>query len=64
MFILIAITLVLAALILRSPARIAPSVTPSVATNLLERANTIKGHNPSEANELRASALAFLSVVR
>ena len=60
MFILIAITLVLAALILRSPARIAPSV----ATNLLERANSIKGQNACEANELRASALAFLSVVR
>ena len=60
MFLLIAITVVLAALTLRSPARI----TPSVATNLLERANTINGQNPREANELRASALAFLSVVR
>ena len=37
---------------------------PSVATALLECANAIEGQNPREANELRASALAFLSVAR
>jgi hypothetical protein len=37
---------------------------PSVATSLFERANAIEGQNPREANELRVSALAFLSVVR
>jgi hypothetical protein len=63
MFLLITVTLVLAAFALLNPAN--PSLrNPSVATSLLERANAIKGQNPREANELRASALAFLSVMR
>jgi hypothetical protein len=37
---------------------------PSVASSLLERASAIAGQNPREANELRQSALAFLSVAR
>ena len=37
---------------------------PGVASSLLERASAIEGQNPREANELRQSALAFLSVVR
>ncbi len=60
MFLLITLTLTLALLTLSNPTRL----NPSVATSLFERANTITGQNPREANELRASALAFLSVVR
>ena len=37
---------------------------PSVATALFERANAIEGQNPREANELRVSGMAFLSVAR
>ncbi len=37
---------------------------PGVASSLLERASAIEGQNPREANELRQSALAFLSVAR
>jgi hypothetical protein len=37
---------------------------PGVASSLLERASAIAGQNPREANELRQSALAFLSVAR
>ena len=39
-------------------------INPSVASSLLERASAIEGQNPAEANELRQSALAFLSVAR
>lgn len=60
MFLLITLALTLALLTLNNPTRL----NPSVATSLFERANTINGQNPREANELRASALAFLSVVR
>ena len=62
MFLLITLTLALtlALLTLSNPTRL----NPNVATSLFERANTINGQNPREANELRASALAFLSVVR
>ncbi len=60
MFLLITITIVLAALAIRNPSL----RYPGVATSLFERANAINGQNPREANELRASALAFLSVVR
>jgi hypothetical protein len=63
MFLLIALALVLAALALQNLA-IPSLINPSVATSLFERANAIKGQNPSEANELRAFALAFLSVIR
>lgn len=56
-------TLVLAALALLNLAN--PSIHyPNVATSLFERANAIEGQNPREANELRASAMAFLSVAR
>lgn len=60
MFLLITLALTLALLTLNNPTRL----NPNVATSLFERANTINGQNPREANELRASALAFLSVVR
>ena len=60
MFLLITLALTLALLALSNPTRL----NPSVATSLFERANTINGQNPREANELRASALAFLSVAR
>lgn len=60
MFLLITLALTLALLALSNPTRL----NPSVATSLFERANNINGQNPREANELRASALAFLSVVR
>lgn len=38
--------------------------TDSVARNLLERAEARAGQNPRQAQELRRSALAYLSVVR
>jgi hypothetical protein len=60
MFLLISTAAVLAVLALRN----APLRYPSVATALFERANAIEGQNPREANELRVSAIAFLSVVR
>lgn len=60
MFLLITLALTLALLTLSNPTRL----NPNVATSLFERANTINGQNPREANELRASALAFLRVVR
>lgn len=66
MFLLVTIVISLAALAWLNLAK--PSLVslrnPSVATSLFERANAIKGQNPNEANELRASAMAFLSVVR
>jgi hypothetical protein len=63
MFLLISTVVVLivsAALVARNT----PIRYPSVATSLFERANAIEGQNPREANELRVSALAFLSVAR
>jgi hypothetical protein len=63
MFLLITITLIVAALVLLNLVN-ASCLNPSVATSLLERANAIEGQNPREANELRVSALAFLSVAR
>jgi hypothetical protein len=63
MFLFISIALVLAALVLLNLANSSIRY-PSVATSLFERANAIEGQNPREANELRASALAFMSVVR
>lgn len=46
-----------------SPAA-APQAAPSVAQNLMERAELEAGRNPIEAAELRDAARAFLSVVR
>ena len=60
MFLLISTAIVFIALGLRS----SPIRYPSVATSLFERANAIEGQNPREANELRVSAMAFLSVAR
>lgn len=60
MFLLISTAVVLVVLVLHS----APIRYPSVATSLFERANAIEGQNPREANELRVSAMAFLSVAR
>jgi hypothetical protein len=63
MFVLITLSLVLAALALLNQTQ--PSrISSSVAATLFERANAIKGQNPREANELRVSAMAFLSVAR
>jgi hypothetical protein len=60
MFLFISSVVVLIVVGLRN----APIRYPSVATSLFERANAIEGQNPREANELRVSALAFLSVAR
>jgi hypothetical protein len=60
MFLLISTAVVFIVLGLRN----SPIRHPSVATSLFERANAIKGQNPREANELRVSAMAFLSVAR
>ena len=60
MFLLISTAIVFIVLGLRN----APIRYPSVATSLFERANAIEGQNPREANELRVSAMAFLSVAR
>ena len=60
MFLLISTTIVFIVLALRS----STIRYPSVATSLFERANAIEGQNPREANELRVSAMAFLSVAR
>lgn len=63
MFLIVTIAISLAALASLNLA--SPSIrNPSVATSLFERANAIKGQNPAEASELRASAMAFLSVAR
>lgn len=60
MFLLLSTAVVLVVLAMRNT-----SIRyPSVATALFERANAIEGQNPREANELRASAMAFLSVAR
>ena len=40
------------------------SPAPSVAQNLMERAEADAGRNPIEAAELRSAASAYLSVVR
>ena len=63
MFLLISTAVVLIVLV-TLVARNTPIRYPSVATSLLERANAIEGQNPREANELRVSAMAFLSVAR
>jgi hypothetical protein len=60
MFLLISTAVVFVVLALRN----APIRYPSVATSLFERANAIEGQNPREANDLRVSAMAFLSVAR
>ena len=39
-------------------------LNPDVASSLFERASMLQGQNPREAEELRQSALAFLSVSR
>jgi hypothetical protein len=63
MFLLISSTVALVTLIALA-VRNTPIRYPSVATSLFERANAIEGQNPREANELRVSAMAFLSVAR
>jgi hypothetical protein len=60
MFLLLSTTIVFIVLALRNT----PIRYPSVATALFERANAIEGQNPREANELRISGMAFLSVSR
>ena len=44
----------------------APEITPapSVAQDLMERAEADAGRNPAEAENLRSAARAFLSVIR
>ena len=44
----------------------APKATPapSVAQDLMERAEADAGRNPAEAENLRGAARAFLSVIR
>lgn len=42
----------------------APQAAPSVAQNLMERAELEAGRNPIEAAELRDAARSFLSVIR
>ena len=60
MFLLLSTAIVLVVLAMRNT-----SIRyPSVATALFERANAIEGQNPRVANELRASARAFLSGAR
>jgi hypothetical protein len=63
MFLLISTAVVFVASIALA-LRNTPIRYPSVATSLFERANAIEGQNPREANELRVSAMAFLSVAR
>ena len=60
MFLLTSAAVVLVVLASRNT----PIRHPSVATSLFERANAIEGQNPREANDLRVSAMAFLSVAR
>ena len=60
MFLLISTAIVFIVLALHNT----PIRYPSVATSLFERANAIEGQNPREANELRVSAMEFLSVAR
>lgn len=60
MFLLISTAIVFIVL----AARNTPIRYPGVATSLFDRANAIEGQNPREANELRVSAMAFLSVAR
>lgn len=46
------------------PARTAAVAGPGVAQQLMEQAEARTGHDPRQAQELRAAAFAYLSIVR
>ena len=46
------------------PVRTAAIAGPGVAQQLMEQAEARTGHDPRQAQELRAAAFAYLSIVR